>query len=91
MKKNIFKGKLYWAIPLFCCPLSMGYANETDFSALETINVETTNISAKNTQIGADQIRRGLVWDERDLIRHQTGITVTEGGRREEMAIPYAE
>lgn len=81
MKKNIFKGKLYWAIPLFCCPLSMGYANETDFSALETINVETTNISAKNTQIGADQIRRGLVWDERDLIRHQTGITVTEGGR----------
>ncbi len=82
-KNNLPKRKnlLFLLTSLCSYPLAIGFAIASDFATLETINVEATNVSAKNTQVSSDQIRRGLVWDERDLIRNQTGITVTEGGR----------
>ncbi|OZN25508.1 hypothetical protein CFY87_02580 [Actinobacillus seminis] len=72
---------LFISFSTFLLALRTSYAKEPDFLTLETINVETNNVLTKNTQVNSDYIRRGLVWDERDLIRNQTGITVTEGGR----------
>lgn len=84
MKKRndiLLKNKsTYLLTYLLTCGLAPTVQAE-DFSRLETISVEATNVSAKKSSVNSDHIRRGLVWDERDLLRNQPGITVTEGGR----------
>ncbi|MFD0966322.1 TonB-dependent hemoglobin/transferrin/lactoferrin family receptor [Seminibacterium arietis] len=56
-------------------------AEPNDAVVLDQIIVETEQVSAKDSHTNSQQISRGLVWNEHDLVRWQTGITVTEGGR----------
>uniref|UniRef100_Q0I351 Transferrin binding protein A n=1 Tax=Histophilus somni (strain 129Pt) TaxID=205914 RepID=Q0I351_HISS1 len=56
-------------------------AQFNDSATLDQIVVETQQVSAKTSSTNSQQISRGLVWNEQDLVRWQTGVTVTEGGR----------
>lgn len=52
---------------------------EEEVAVLDTISVQSTSLS--KSAIHAEQINKGLVWDERDLVKNHPGITVVEGGR----------
>lgn len=54
---------------------------DEDQTSLETIHVESKQVATKQTVTNSREISRGLVWNEHDLVKWQTGVTVTEGGR----------
>ncbi|KEA45683.1 hypothetical protein CR66_05895 [Campylobacter mucosalis] len=53
----------------------------TEEVSLDEISVTANNISSKKSQLNKSDIKRGQIYNERDLVRNETGITVTEGGR----------
>lgn len=48
---------------------------------LDEISITANNVSSKKSTLNKSDIKKGLVFNERDLVRNETGISVTEGGR----------
>ncbi|WP_169776933.1 TonB-dependent hemoglobin/transferrin/lactoferrin family receptor [Campylobacter mucosalis] len=53
----------------------------TEEISLDEISVTANNMSSKKSQLNKSDIKRGQIYNERDLVRNETGVTVTEGGR----------
>ncbi len=48
---------------------------------LDEIVVTTNNLSAKKSSLNTNQLKKGLLMTEKDFLRNETGIVITEGGR----------
>lgn len=59
--------------------LSICFSN--DDILLEEIEVSTHRLSAKQTQINSDKIRSSLISTQKDLVKNQVGVSITDGGR----------
>lgn len=48
---------------------------------LDEISITASGISSKKSLLNKSDLKRGLIWNERDLVKNETGVSVTEGGR----------
>lgn len=48
---------------------------------LDEVSVTAKNISSKKSILNKSDIKKGQIFNEKDLVRNETGISVTEGGR----------
>lgn len=83
MQNLTTKTMITTAFALYLSLFSQNTLSKTDEdqTLLDTIHVESKQISTKQSVTKSQEISRGLVWNEHDLVKWQTGVTVTEGGR----------
>lgn len=48
---------------------------------LDEISVTANSISSKTSSLNKNDIKKGHIYNERDLVRNEPGVAVTEGGR----------
>lgn len=56
-------------------------ANAKDEILLDTIEITTHRLSAKQSRINSDKITKNIIIDENDLMRKEVGSSVAQGGR----------
>lgn len=66
---------------LFISGVASSFVFSSQDMLLEGVVVSASGISAKKTELSKSELKKGQIFSERDLVRNETGVTVTEGGR----------
>ncbi|MGP1506300.1 MAG: TonB-dependent receptor plug domain-containing protein, partial [Campylobacter sp.] len=66
---------------LFIFDITSSFVFSSQDVLLESVVVSASGISTKKTELSKSELKKGQIFSERDLVRNETGITVTEGGR----------
>ena len=66
---------------LFISGVASSFVFSSQDTLLEGVVVSASGISAKKTELSKSELKKGQILSERDLVRNETGVTVTEGGR----------
>ena len=66
---------------LFISGVASSFVFSSQDVLLEGVVVSASGISAKKTELSKSELKKGQIFSERDLVRNETGVTVTEGGR----------
>ncbi|MGB2552563.1 TonB-dependent hemoglobin/transferrin/lactoferrin family receptor [Campylobacter sp. MOP51] len=48
---------------------------------LDEVSITANTISSKKSKLNRSDIKKGQIWSEKDVVRNESGVTVTEGGR----------
>lgn len=86
LHKQHKKYLLAMIVPLLMTQMSTAYAQEQAEGAVELDSQKVIIKRVGRQEVGksvitAEQISRNMVSDSRDLVRHETGVTVVEAGR----------
>ena len=66
---------------LFVSSIASSFVFASQDMLLEGVVVSAAGISSKKTELSKSELKKGQIFSERDLVRNETGVTVTEGGR----------
>lgn len=66
---------------IFLTAVGVCVLHSSDEIRLDEIKVIAKNISSKKSILNKNDIKKGQIFSEKDLVRNETGVSITEGGR----------